>query len=271
MRASADSFTLAVLRDEACMTILRSCQRHQEGGENTAADTRSDLSDVTFWREVHYYYFIRAAIKAFKAPILITVCSFSLFSCFYLYLRCHVDLEHIHASAALGRGTMNRRSPELWYVLPPFLPSPALSVLCSLFFSFLHLCCWIGSVLGSTCPQNEYTFACIRTLPWLCLPPAAPSSLINDPSAPLLARPLSRSISERRGWLGLCFPARRKQHQHALPCVRADAWAYGNPESCSIIAQRCAVRSVWINRCCSLCSDVPFVTGLIKIVALIKK
>lgn len=193
MRASADSLTLAVLRHEACVTILTWCQRHQEGGKNTAADTRSDLSDVTFWREAYYY--IRAAIKAFKAPIFITVCSFFfLFSCFYLYLRGHVDLEHIHASAASGRGTVNRRSPEPWYVLPPFLPSPALSALCSFlfFFFFLHLCCWRGSVLASTCPQNEYTFACIRTLPWLCLPPAAPSSLINDPSVPLLARTLSR-------------------------------------------------------------------------------
>lgn len=33
------------------------------------------------------------------------------------------------------------------------------------------VCCWRGSVLGSTCPQNEYTFACISALPWLaCYP-----------------------------------------------------------------------------------------------------
>lgn len=41
----------------------------------------------------------------------------------------------------------------------------------SLFLLFLPLCCWLGSVLGSTCPQNEYTFACISALPWLaCYP-----------------------------------------------------------------------------------------------------
>lgn len=48
---------------------------------------------------------------------------------------------------------------------------------CDMFFSFSLTtlspshCCWLGSVLGSTCPQNEYTFACIRALPWLAFYP----------------------------------------------------------------------------------------------------
>lgn len=78
------------------------------------------------------------------------------------FLHCHVDLEYIHASAVLDHSRKNRSSLELWYVLSLSLP---LSVL------FLPLCCWLGSVLGSTCPQNEYTFACIRTLPWLAFYP----------------------------------------------------------------------------------------------------
>lgn len=145
------------------------------GWGKTAADPRSDLRERP----------LRRSRLLFWSPS-------AVFFCFPVFtFTCHVDSEHAQASAASGRGTMNSRWPEPWYVLPPFLPSPALSVLCS-FFPPLHLCCWLGSVLGSTCPQNEYTFACIRTLPWLCLPPAAPSSLINDLSAPLLARPLSR-------------------------------------------------------------------------------
>lgn len=75
-------------------------------------------------------------------------------------LHCHVDLEHINASAVLDHSRMNRPSLELWYVLL------SLSL-----YSFLPLCCWLGSVLGSTCPQNEYTFACIRALPWLAFYP----------------------------------------------------------------------------------------------------
>lgn len=46
---------------------------------------------------------------------------------------------------------------------------PPLSL--SLSLTTFSLCCWLGSVLGSTCPQNEYTFACISALPWLaCYP-----------------------------------------------------------------------------------------------------
>jgi len=41
----------------------------------------------------------------------------------------------------------------------------------SLHLSFHSLCCWLVSVLGSTCPQNEFTCACIRALPWLAFYP----------------------------------------------------------------------------------------------------
>lgn len=78
----------------------------------------------------------------------------------FCFTFCHVDLEYIHASAVLDYSRMNRCSLEPRYVL-----SLSLSVL------FIPLCCWLGSVLGSTCPQNEYTFACIRTLPWLAFYP----------------------------------------------------------------------------------------------------
>lgn len=77
------------------------------------------------------------------------------------FLRCHVDLKHIHASAVLNHSRMNSSCN----VLPP----PSLSL--SLSLTTFSLCCWLGSVLGSTCPQNEYTFACISALPWLaCYP-----------------------------------------------------------------------------------------------------
>lgn len=64
------------------------------------------------------------------------------------------------ASLVFHYGSKNSFSPELWYVhlfLSAFISSTP--------------CCWLGSVLGLTCPQNEYTFACISALPWLaCYP-----------------------------------------------------------------------------------------------------
>lgn len=139
----------------------------------------------------------------------------------------------------------------LFLLPPPSLIHPSIPP--SLLYS-ISICQDEASVLGSTCPRNEYTFACIRTLLWLCLPPAAPSTLINDPCVPLFTARTPACLhartpahchvkypNGRRCFRGFVYsPAKHKAAQ-----VQADAARYVFLFIHFFNTRRCAVISAY--------------------------
>lgn len=117
---------------------------------DTASDVRSDQSQAIVISPVGFYSNNSGFVFWYRLYVLHDICLSP-------FLQCSISNTFIYASIVLGQSTNCSLSPELWYV--------------HFTLFFLLRCCWLGSVLGSTCPQNEYTFACISALLWLaCYP-----------------------------------------------------------------------------------------------------